>query len=1151
MDRSFPIVGIGASAGGIDAFRQFFEAMPDRSGMAFVIILHLPAARRSMLVEILDRWTPMRVVEGRHGMALEPDVVYVPPPHSLVTLAEAALAVETPRPGDERMFRPIDTFFDALGSALQERSVGIVLSGTGSDGALGLQAMKARGGLTIAQGRDDGSPEYGEMPMGAIATGAVDLVAPVAEIPGHLMRLRQSRRLGADPPETPPEGEQVDAMRLAICEVLKTHVGHDFSGYRDKTFLRRVRRRMQIVDIATLDDYLRRLRDDHGEVVALFRDLLISVTSFFRDAAAFDAVASQVVPRLFDGKGADHTVRVWVPGCATGEETYSIAMLLREHMDQLAWSPKIQVFATDIDAAAIATARLGRYPETLLDGLSEARRTRFFRRSQGGYVVSKEIREMCTFSTHNLLQDPPFSRMDLVSCRNLLIYLDARQQAAVIPVFHYSLVRGGILLLGISESVAKHGDLFEPLDRSARIFLRRDVPVAADIDAQLRRLDPAALELARIPPSVPRRVAPAPAPAIADPVAAANMRSLARTEERSPLPELFGTLWPALRSDTQRLFRSLRPGRGSLQVLQKRQADIEQQLRALAEQHQTALEELRSANEELRSVNEELQSSNEELETSKEELQSVNEELHTVNSRLSDKVDELDSANSDLRNLFESTEIATLFLDRNLVIRSFTPAIAALYNLIPGDKGRPLTDIVSRLRYGGLREDVATVLETLRPVERRVSRDDRSNHFIMRILPYREPDNRVSGVLVTFVDVSSIVEAEESLREADVRKDVFLATLSHELRNPLAPIRTAARLLEAPEVPAAQIERLRSIIARQVRHMSALLDDLLDISRITHGSFVLRKEPVDVGALLDAAVEAAQQTIEAHHHRLEVVHPEPSATVDADPVRLIQVVTNLLVNAAKFTPDGGLVTVDCRVEPSSVAICVRDTGIGIEPSMLGQVFRMFSRVESEAGHAAGGLGIGLALAKGLVELHGGRIEARSEGTGRGSEFVITMPRSAASVPSAADGAGGPLADTPSARRRVLVADDNPDAAETLGAFLELAGHDVRIAHDGQEAIRLAAVYCPEVCVLDIGMPGATGYDVAKRIREEGWGSHAILIALTGWGQDRDKSLARAAGFDHHLTKPVDPDQLTRLISGSPPASGNPRELPYNHRVQPD
>ena len=327
----------------------------------------------------------------------------------------------------------------------------------------------------------------------------------------------------------------------------------------------------------------------------------------------------------------------------------------------------------------------------------------------------------------------------------------------------------------------------------------------------------------------------------------------------------------------------------------------------------------------------EMQSTNEELETSKEELQSVNEELQTVNFRLTDKIDELDHTNSDLRNLFDSTDIATVFLDRHLVIRSFTPAIATLYNLIPSDQGRPLTDIASQLRYPSLREDVAYVLSALEPLERRVVKGDRSAHYLLRILPYREPDSTVSGVLITFVDVTSIVQAEEALVAADVRKDVFLATLSHELRNPLAPIRIASQLLRSPTLDQGALKHAQEIISRQVGHMSSLLDDLLDVSRITRGAFLLKKEYVEVERLFEDAVEAVEASITEKQHTLRVEPPAIPITLEVDPVRITQVITNLLTNAVKYTPRGGLIHMGTRFEAQHLVIFVNDNGVGLSP----------------------------------------------------------------------------------------------------------------------------------------------------------------------------------------------------------------------------
>ena len=1109
---SFPVIGIGASAGGIDALHGFFSHIPADCGMAFVILLHLPADRKSMLTDILARWTSMRVLDGVDRTLIEPNCVYVPAPHSLVTVSEGHLGVEVSTQASDRLFRPIDGFFDSLGSALRERAVGIVLSGTGSDGALGLKAIKESGGLTLAQGSNGTSPQYAEMPAGAIATGAVDLVVPIDEMAAHLMRLKGASLL------LEPAGDtnQSEQARLQICAIMHSRLGHDFSGYRAQTFLRRVERRMQVTNLATLPEYIARLNVDYDEVVLLFRDLLIRVTSFFRDEATFAALEAKVIPNLFEHKGADSAVRIWVPGCATGEEAYSLAILLREHMDTLKGAPRVQLFATDIDDSSIGTARLGRYPATLLEGLAAERRQRFFIASQGSFLVSKEIRDLCTFSTHNLVRDPPFSRMDLVSCRNLLIYMNTALQAKVIPIFHYSLVPRGILLLGGSESASQHVDLFETMDKAARIFRRRAVP-SPDL-----QLGPFLISDS----SSPSASSTQPARAAID------------GEKRMP-PDLLhqkpsdwkteGGRAGARGASFEHLLGPLASNDENVRLLQRALLSTHEELQSLVEEHQTALEELRSSNEELHSVNEEMQSTNEELETSKEELQSLNEELHTVNGRLTEKIDELDQTNSDLRNLFDSTEIATVFLDRHLIIRSFTHSIATLYNLIPSDQGRPLTDIVSRLNYHNLREDVAVVLSTLEPLERRITRIDRSVHYIMRILPYREPDSTVSGALITFVDVTSIVQAEAALVEADERKDIFLATLSHELRNPLAPIRAAAQLLQSAQVTPDELRRAQAIIARQVMHMSSLLDDLLDVSRITRGAFLLKKEYVDFKVLVEAAVEAVQASVVAKKHTLRVEYPAAPVVLEVDPVRITQVISNLLTNAVKYTASGGLISLATRSEGHDFIISVRDNGVGLASETTSKIFDMFTQIESDIGRAEGGLGIGLALAKGLVELHGGRLEALSAGLGQGSEFRISLPRSLIVDPSRLSPSPLPEGNGAAVPRRILIADDNRDGAETMSMLMRLSGHEVYTAHSGAEAFEVAKSMRPDVGILDIGMPDMNGYELAERIRHEAWGEKIELIAVTGWGQAEDKRRAFTAGFNHHLTKPVDLDQLEALF----------------------
>lgn len=968
------VVGVGASAGGIEAFRGFFEAMPPDSGMAFVVILHLPPDRKSLLPDIIGRWTTMRVTEVAEGCPVEENCVYVPPAGCVITLRNGCLHPERPAVGGPRGPTPIDLFFASLAAALAEDAVGIVLSGTGSDGALGLKAIKARGGLTLAQGADGSAPQHDGMPASAIATGAVDIVASVEAMPAHILSIQAARRAPGEVAAL--TAEQTDAARFAICDVLHQQLGHDFKGYKDKTFLRRVQRRIQVLGLGGLAQYVARLDDDRAEVAMLFRDLLIGVTSFFRDPDTFEALQRAVLPSLFAGKTRDSTMRAWVPGCATGEEAYSLAMLLRECADALGEAaPQLQVFATDIDEPAIATARAGRYPSALLEGMTPARLARFFvAGGDGSHTVARPLREICTFSAHSLTRDPPFSRIDLLSCRNLLIYLDADLQAVVLPAFHYSLVPGGVLLLGSSEGISRHEDLFATLDRGHRIFERRGGPslplqmigrniprtVLAGKGAPpargggqaalkmnnrakariLERYAPAFVvtaadgEIAQYSSRVGRFLEPAPGSP------SQNVLTMVRSGLRAPLAAALQqavetgraveqpglTLDPADDSP-QHVTLAVEPlnerDAGSLYLVvfieaaqhgaardkppgdnapdfaasQQREAelrDTREQLQSITEEHETALEELRSSNEELHSVNEEVQSTNEELETSKEEIQSINEELQTVNIQLSSKVNELDSRNSDLRNLFDSTEVATIFLDTHLVVRSFTPAVASIYNLIPSDVGRPLTDIVSRLRYGGLRDDIQKVLSTLEPLERRVARDDDSTHYLMRVLPYRTPDSRVDGTLVTFVDVTSIVRAEQHQR-------LLVDELNHRVKNMLTVVISLA-----------------TQTMRRSRTMEEFSENYMGrIHALTAAYSLLSNENWQTVLLRDVVTEELKPFLDGERINIMVKGPpvplEPRAAL-ALGMAIHELTTNAVKYGALSVPEGN-VSVQWQVEP--------------------------------------------------------------------------------------------------------------------------------------------------------------------------------------------------------------------------------------------
>ncbi|MGO8039609.1 CheR family methyltransferase [Rhizobium leguminosarum] len=865
--ENFPIVGIGASAGGVEALEGFFKGVPAKSGLAYVVVTHLSPARESLLHEIIARYTDMSVSVAADGDEVQVDTVNVLPANAILGIDGGRLRIHRPDPG-RRERKPIDIFLSALAADRREYSAGVILSGGDGDGTLGIKAIKERGGITFAQVADGHGPSHPDMPNSAISTGFVDFAIPVDQMGGRLVEFARGFEVldqlavKADP----DNGDQ--AIRHAsqeIYAILRNQSGHDFSGYKTKTFLRRVQRRMLVTQSADIETYIELLREQPIEIKALFRDLLINVTNFFRDAEAFAALGEKVIPKLFDGRGATDSVRIWIPGCATGEEVYSIAILMREHMETLSAVPRVQIFATDIDEHALSVARGARYPEALLDSVSDSRKKRFFTFDGGSYVVSKDVRDICVFSPHSVIKDPPFSKLDMVSCRNLLIYFGADVQNQVIPIFHYSLRPGGFLFLGTAENISQFSELFTPIEKKQRIF-RRGENTGSTIKLPLSL---SGLRQAHISPAMPRRSptgnggvrqlvegqildrfapphvvansegdvvfyssrtgkyleAPAGAPSrqllvMARKSLRLDLRSAFRdaidkdrqvvregvpleddrgevqtvTITIEPLPRSRGEapLYLVVFTDTgitlsrdEVLDRSSLNAEGSSLRLEAELRQTRERLQSLVEEYETALEELKSSNEELVSLNEELQSTNEELEASKEELQSLNEELHTVNGELSGKVEALDSASSDLQNLFESTQVATVFLDRQLVIRSFTPAVSSIFSVLPGDKGRPLTDLSSKLDFPTLAEDVHQVFSTGQLCERSVRHAEKNAHFLARLLPYTNVDQRIEGVVVTFVDVTGLTQAEAHHR-------VLIAELNHRVKNMLAVVTAIA-----------------------------------------------------------------------------------------------------------------------------------------------------------------------------------------------------------------------------------------------------------------------------------------------------------------------------------------------------------------------
>ena len=689
-----PVVGVGASAGGLEALQGLFEHVSEDLNAAFVVVQHRAADRTSVMRSLLEKHTQLTVKDIEAGMKIESGTLYLGPAEKDVSILNGVLFLIEPPP-HVGVHLPIDSFFRSLAQDEAERAIGIVLSGTGSDGTLGLKEIKAAGGLLIAQ--EETQAKYDSMPRSAIDTGLVDFVLPVEKM-GEQLAQYLGHPLLAKPKPADVEEKHLGSLFQKIFILIRGETGHDFSHYKRNTIQRRIARRMAVHQIDDLSHYVQFLQENPAEVNILAKEMLITVTNFFRDRAAFEKLQEQVIAPLVSQKAPDSFIRVWVAGCATGEEAYSIAMMLYEEITRIQKHFSVQVFATDIDEESIETGRRGQYPKSIAGDVSPARLSRFFTEENSHYKIKSSIREMMVFAKHNLTKDSPFSKLDLLCCRNVLIYMDSTLQKKLIPMFHYTLNPGGILFLGESESIGTFPDLFTPIDARHKIFRRKPVKTGYEPDTEAGYYPQA--EAARKDKEPEKKPGEEEAPPV-------------------DVPE---------------------------QEKDGRIRELEQELQSTKEYLQTTIEELETGNEELKSTNEE-------LDTSREELQSTNEELRTVNSEYQQKIDDLSKGYDDLNNLMTTAEVATLFLDRALRIRRFTPMARKTFRLIERDVGRPLADIVTNLKYEGLIEDIKTVLDTLTRVEKEVQGDS-GRYYQMRIVPYRTAENIFDGAVVTFVDIT-------------------------------------------------------------------------------------------------------------------------------------------------------------------------------------------------------------------------------------------------------------------------------------------------------------------------------------------------------------------------------------------------------------
>ncbi len=1472
--RETLVVGIGASAGGFDTFQTFLKNLPTANGMAFVYVSHFDPTHESLMPGLLSRITEIPVQQIKNSTKVKPGNIYIIPPDKTLTIKKGVLKLEQPK--EKRGLRlPIDAFFHSLGEDQKENAVGIILSGSGSDGAIGVKTIKENGGVIFVQ--DSKTAKFDGMPRSAILTGIVDYIYPVEELAVKLAQYAEHREI------LQKDNEKLDASLFLdeICAILRERTGNDFSKYKRSTLTRRIQRRMQVVQSQSVADYVVLIRADAEETVNLFKDLLIGVTHFFRDREAFETLEREVIPQIFGRKNAEDAIRVWTAGCATGEEAYSLAILLREGAETLNLPNPIQIFATDIDEDALDYARRGRYPESVAEQIPPEYLAKYFTKTDGYYQISKELREMCLFSSHNLIKHPPFSRLDLISCRNLLIYLDTDLHKTLLPIFHYALAADGFLFLGASENLAGQTDLFRTIDKSNRIFQAKEaIPgsrsqfplIQAERFSQARRgaqtpksgatgeveigkliekimlddyapacvivnsryeivyffgrtgkyLEPATgipssnlLELARKGLRLDLRTALHKAAATVEAVTHENItfetgEATARRINLKvrPISE-FGAdsnLFLVVFQDVGEAFPIVEIGAADafartdnplVKQIEDELLTMKEHLQTTIEELETSNEELKSSNEELLSMNEEMQSANEELQTSKEEMQSINEEIETVNAELRNKIEEIDQANSDLQNFFQSTNIATIFLDRNLRIKKFTPATTQIFELIETDLGRSLTSILPLIEGVDLLKDVEECLRTLKISEREMRLTNKEQYFMMRIAPYRTIENMINGVVLTFFNITEIqrarseaetsltslieskemlrrnhetffnlvqntpfgiyivdsefrlvqisagsqkvfanikpligrdfaeimrtiweepfasevighfrqtlatgepyvagsitekrgdiedvesydwkierivlpdgqfgvvcyfydltelrqaedalresevkframaetvpnmlftvtaegtadyaneqfaefvgienidltktelsefihpedheetqnkwrealtmgksfegnyrllrndgeyrwfigravpirnedgkilrwfgslteieemVRAQNSIKEADRRKDEFMAMLGHELRNPLAPLKNSLTLLQN-NLGDAQFQKLHNVMNRQVEQMCRLVDDLLDVSRISHNKIQIKREPLELGELMRNLENDLQTTIESRALTLEANLPTEKVWVSGDTVRLTQAIGNIINNAAKFSNQGGTIYVNLKANAEKTTLTIKDEGIGMKTEAVERIFDSFTQEDNSLERTRGGLGLGLSLAKGLLEMHGGTITAASAGENKGSQFTVELPRIAAprveiKQPEKAETNG-------SGNRRILVIEDNADSAETLKILLEMSDYKVETSPDGKDGIRQSAEFAPEIIICDIGLPGGmNGYDVVTELKKDARHKNAYFVALSGYGQPEDKEKSAAAGFDEHLVKPVDFDVLIDLL----------------------
>ena len=1403
--KLFPIVGIGASAGGLEAFTELLKNLPNDTGMGFVLIQHLAPHQKSMLSEILAKTTQMPVTEVEEGMLVEPNHIYVIPPNTNMIISRGVLKL-TPRADTIGRYLPIDALFISLASDRNNKAIAVVLTGKDGDGTIGIEAIKAAGGITFAQTTK--SAQYKSMPHNAAATGSVDFILTPQEIALELANISKHPYIVHSQPEKKflqvPENQ--DNFQT-ILNLLQQTTGVDFSDYKEQTLRRRLMRRLVLHRLSTLEDYIKYLQGNPAELPVLFEDILIKVSNFFRNPELFETLKNTIFNRIKLNKVSSEPIRIWVAGCATGEEAYSLAICLVEFFEEqrqkeqensqnkiknaqpdqqkaifnsLNDIPPIKIFATDISDVAINKARKGIYTNRQVVDVSPERLKRFFIEVEGGYKISKNIREMCIFAKQNLYQDPPFFNLDLVSCRNVLIYFTPALQKQVLQIFHYSINATGFLVLGSAESPGETSELFAPVDKKCKIYTKKllstklrfdfiankypidkmiagkkvnsevtnsnaiqqeadriilekygssSVVINNDLDIILFRGDtslylrPAPgkpnsniLKMAREGLILDLRTAIHNAKKQKISVKKLGLQIKDKSNYKTCNLEVipfsvnsveecyFLVVFEEVNINTTNLISDhltspqtrtlIDQATENYEIIQLKQElaiakedlnTTKEYLQSIIEEQELTNQELKAANEEIQSSNEEFQGTNEELETAKEELQATNEELNTINEELRHRNLESSQLNNDLINLINNVNLPIIMLSKDLSIRRFTRKANQILNLLPTDIGRPLNNIQLNIDVPDLEKIIREVIDTSIIFEQEIQ-NFKSHWYNLRILPYKTIENEIDGAVLILIDIDALKQSAEQLKaarnysegivrtvrqpllvmDAELRvitanvafyntfevppnqvenklfteiqqgawnltdlqsklskvisenqelidfeishefgrmkvktmllnawaisksptdntlillaivditerkqfenqrtkllaheqavrasaeaanraKDEFLSVLSHELRTPLSAIIMWVQLLASRQFEDSNLARGLEMIERSAKAQNQLIEELLDISRITAGKLNLFCSEVDLITVIEAAVEMVRLTAEAKNIQLESIFNYSKVIVFADSQRLQQVLWNLLANAIKFTPEGGRVTVEVQVFDSLAQIQIIDTGIGISAEFLSYVFERFLQADSSSTRSHGGLGLGLTIVRRLVELHNGTVEASSPGAGLGTTITVRLPLiSYFEEPLVLSNGNllpisklaSPLLEVQTlSGLHVLLVDDNADTLDVLKTMLEEYQAEVTAVSSAKlamEALR-ANPKMYDVLLSDLAMPEEDGYTLIHQVRalEPALGGQIPAASLTAYITSNQALDALNAGYQVHLTKPVEPAQLALVVA---------------------